>query len=155
MGLARNVCIGHGTRTGIAFGFPLVGTCRALEELPFVAKEVLEIIVAPLSRSRGPNTLQTTCNGVLRVALAHGVFPTKALLLNRRTRRLGTHVFLGIARSMGLAEGVATGNQGYGFFVVHGHARKRLTNVFRCCQRIRVAIGAFWIDVDQAHLNGC
>ncbi len=55
---------------------------------------------------------------------------------------------------MGLAEGVAAGDQRDRLLVVHRHAREGLANVDRGLERIGIAVGAFRIDVDQAHLHG-
>ncbi len=55
---------------------------------------------------------------------------------------------------MRLAEGVATGDQRDGFFVVHRHPAERFADVPRRCQRIGVAIGTFGVDVDEPHLHG-
>ncbi len=55
---------------------------------------------------------------------------------------------------MGLAEGMTAGNQCDCLFVVHRHAFERLTDVARRRHRVRIAVGAFRVDVDQTHLNG-
>ena len=55
---------------------------------------------------------------------------------------------------MGLAEGVTAGDQRHGLFVVHRHAGEGLADVARRGERIGVAVRAFRIDVDQAHLHG-
>ena len=44
---------------------------------------------------------------------------------------LATHVLVCIACAVRLAEGVPTGNESDGFFVVHRHASKRFANVTR------------------------
>ncbi len=54
---------------------------------------------------------------------------------------------------MGLAEGMTARNQRHGLFVVHGHASKGLANVHGCGERIRIAVRALRIDVNQAHLH--
>jgi hypothetical protein len=54
---------------------------------------------------------------------------------------------------MRLAEGVSAGDQGNRLLVVHRHARERLANVPRRSDRIGLAVGAFRIHVDQAHLH--
>ncbi len=59
-----------------------------------------------------------------------------------------------IARTVGLAEAVAAGNQRDGLLVVHRHAEERFADVLGRRDRIRIAIGAFRIDVDEAHLYG-
>jgi hypothetical protein len=55
---------------------------------------------------------------------------------------------------MGLAEGVAAGDQGDGFLVVHRHAGEGFADVARRGERIGIAVRAFRIDVDQPHLHG-
>jgi hypothetical protein len=55
---------------------------------------------------------------------------------------------------VGLAEGVAAGDQGHGFLVVHGHAGEGVADVARGRDRVAIAVRAFGVDVDQAHLHG-
>ena len=59
-----------------------------------------------------------------------------------------------IAGAVGLAEGVAAGDQRDGLFVVHRHAGEGFANVVGRGERIRLAVRAFRVDVDQAHLHG-
>ncbi len=54
---------------------------------------------------------------------------------------------------MRLAEGVATGDEGDGLLVVHGHPPEGLTDVASRRDRVGVAVGALGVDVDQAHLH--
>src|ERR1051326_4023209 len=54
---------------------------------------------------------------------------------------------------MGFAKSVAAGYQRDCLFVIHSHAEERLTNVFRRCERVGVAVRPFGVDVDQAHLD--
>ena len=58
-----------------------------------------------------------------------------------------------IAGAVGLAEGVAAGNQRDGLLVVHRHAAERFADVPRRRDRIRLAVRPFRIHVDQAHLH--
>ena len=58
-----------------------------------------------------------------------------------------------IAGAVGLAEGVAAGDQRDGLLVVHRHAEERLADVLGRRDRVRVAVRPFRIDVDQAHLH--
>ncbi|MNX68410.1 hypothetical protein D3C86_995860 [compost metagenome] len=55
---------------------------------------------------------------------------------------------------MGLAEGVATGNEGDRLFVIHGHAAEGGADVFGRLHVVAAGIGAFGVDVDQPHM-GC
>src|SRR6202162_4359411 len=59
-------------------------------------------------------------------------------------RRTGTVSF---------AKGVAARDERNRLFVVHRHASKSLANIRGRCDRIRVAVRAFRIDVNQTHLN--
>src|SRR5262249_38664959 len=59
-----------------------------------------------------------------------------------------------ITCAVGLAEGVATGDQRDCLLVIHGHAAERLADVARGGNRIRLAVRPFRIDIDQAHLAG-
>ena len=52
---------------------------------------------------------------------------------------------------MGLAHGVAAGGQGDGFLVVHRHAAKGHAHVHGGFQRIRLAVYALRVHVNQAH----
>ncbi len=54
---------------------------------------------------------------------------------------------------MSLAEGMATSDQGHGLVIVHGHAGEGFTDVDGRSFRVRVAVGAFRIHVDQPHLH--
>ena len=54
---------------------------------------------------------------------------------------------------MGLAECVAAGDERDSLLVVHRHALERLADVLGRCERIRLAVRPFRIDVDQAHLH--
>ena len=54
---------------------------------------------------------------------------------------------------MARAEGMPAGNQSHGFFVVHGHARKGFADVPARGNRVRIAIRAFGVYVNQTHLN--
>ena len=54
---------------------------------------------------------------------------------------------------MGLAEGVAAGDQRDGFLVVHRHAAEGVADVVGRRERIGIAVRAFGVDVNQAHLH--
>ncbi|MCY1531749.1 hypothetical protein D9M68_669850 [compost metagenome] len=55
---------------------------------------------------------------------------------------------------MGLAECVAASGERHGLLVVHGHAGEGLADVPRRAERVRVAVRAFRVHIDQAHLDG-
>ena len=57
-------------------------------------------------------------------------------------------------RAVALAEGVTARCQRHGFLVVHGHAGESLAHVAGHAFRIvRIAAGAFGVDVDETHLD--
>src|ERR1700761_8671745 len=88
------------------------------------------------------------------VAGAPAVFPAQALLFNTRAGRLMTYIFTRIGSTVGFAEGMAARNQRYGFFVIHRHTAKSFTDITCRSHRVRVAIRAFRIYIDQTHLHG-
>ena len=79
--------------------------------------------------------------------------PAEALSGHRCAFRLWTNRICG-AVAVCLAEGVAARDERDGFFVVHCHPAKGFADVAARGDRVGVAIGAFGIDVDEAHLNG-
>ena len=151
--LRRVVRIRHRAAPAPFFGHPLVRAGRALRQLPFVAEQVLEEVVAPLRRRGGPGDFQAAGDRVAAFARAEAVLPAEALLLEARRFGLGPHVRRR-AGAVGLAEGVAAGDQRDGFFVVHRHAAEGVADVVRRRERIGIAVRAFGVDVDQAHLHG-
>jgi hypothetical protein len=62
-------------------------------------------------------------------------------------------VHLGGHGAVHLAEGVATDGERDGLLVVHRHAAECLADVLGGLHRIGDAVGAFGVDVDQAHLD--
>ena len=145
--------IRHRTGARAVLRRPLMRAGRALRQLPFVAEQVPEEVVAPLRRRGGPGDFQAAGDRVAAFAGAEAALPAQALLLDAGRFRLGPHV-LRIAGAVGLAEGVAAGDERDRLFVVHRHAGEGLADVPRRGERIRVAVRAFRIDVDQAHLHG-
>ncbi len=136
-----------------ALRFPLLRAGRALGQLPFVLEQVIEEVVAPFRRRLRPGHFRAAGDGVGAEAAAMLAPPAEALILERRAFRLGAHQ-RGVAGTVGLAEGVAAGDQRHGLFVVHRHAEERFADVLGRSKRIRIAVRAFRIDVDQAHLHG-
>ncbi len=126
---------------------------RALRQLPVVAEQVLEEVVAPLRGRGGPRDLQAAGDRVPAFARAEDAPPAEALLLDARRFRLGPHMGLR-AGAVGLAKGVTTGDERHRLLVVHGHARERLADVPGRRDRIRVGVRPLRVDVDQPHLNG-
>src|SRR5690606_132009 len=100
--------------------FPLPGPRRALGQLPFVAVQVLQETVAPLSGGRGPDDLRAAGDRVAAGARAVGALPAQALLLDRRGFGFGADQ-VRITGTVGFAETVAADDERGGFHIVHGH----------------------------------
>ena len=147
------VRIRHRSRARATLRLPLVRTGGALAQLPLVPEQVLEEVVAPLRRRRGPGELEAAGDRVTGIARAEAVPPADSLVLDVTAFGIGPHVLLG-ARAVRLAEGVAAGDQRHRLLVVHRHAPEGLADVPGRLDRIRIAVRAFRIDVDQAHLHG-
>src|ERR1700679_849642 len=103
-------------------------TGRALGQLPLVAKEVREEVVAPLGRRRGPGNFETAGVGIAPLSGAEAALPAEALLLDGGGLRFRADIACG-ARAMGLAERVPAGDERHRLLVVHRHAAERLANV--------------------------
>src|SRR6185295_3375763 len=58
-----------------------------------------------------------------------------------------------IAGAVSLAEGVAARDQRNCLLIVHRHAEEGFADVLGRGDRVRVAVRAFRIDVDEAHLH--
>src|ERR1700722_20302453 len=135
------------------FWRPLISTGGTLGQLPVIVEQVLEKIIAPLSRRRGPSHFEAAADGVSAVALAEFVLPSEALIVNVGTFRFGTDVVGGNSSAVSFAERMSTGNQRDRFFVVHGHALEGFANVPARRDGIGLSIGPFWLHVDQTHLH--
>ncbi|CAG9942539.1 unnamed protein product [Clonostachys rosea f. rosea IK726] len=131
----------------------LWGTARALDELPLIAEQVLEEVVAPPGGSLGPDNLQTRCDGIGTLSGLVAVLPAQTVLLDGSTLGFGADMAVG-SGAVRLAKGVTTSNQGDGLLVVHGHAGKRLADVVGGSDGVGVGVGAAGIDVDQTHVGG-
>jgi hypothetical protein len=81
------------------------------------------------------------------------LLPAEALLFDGRGLGLRPHMG-GRSGAVALPEGVAAGNQGHGFFVVHAHAGEGLAHIAARGHRVGVAVGAFGVHIDQPHLHG-
>ena len=112
----------------------------------------LKKCVAPLGRRLRPGHFRTAGDGIAPDAGVVLALPAEALILEGAAFRLRSDQRW-IARAVGLAEGVAAGDQRDGLFVVHRHAEERLADVLGRRDRIRIAVRPFRIDVDQAHLH--
>ncbi len=151
--LRRVEGVWHSTGSRVTLGLPLVRTGRALCQLPFVAEQVVKEAVAPLRWRTGPDNFQAAADRVTAFACAKTALPAKALLLYAGILWLSTHQCR-IPGTVGFAEGVTAGDERNRLFIVHRHAKEGLTDIPRCSDRIRLAVGTFRIDVNQTHLHG-
>src|SRR6516225_4806232 len=135
MTLRGVVPIGHCAGAGAILRRPLIGAGRALGQLPLIAEEVREELVAPFGRRRGPGDLEAAGDRIAPLATAVARLPAEALLLDARALGLGTDE-LRIACTMRLAETVAAGDERDGLLVIHRHAREGLADVLRGGDRI-------------------
>src|SRR5581483_5164746 len=125
MALGGIVRIRDGVRTRSILGCPLISAGRALRELPFVAEQVLEEVVAPFRRGLGPGDLKTAADGVAPAARAIFASPPEALLLDITSFRFRPNILGGNGSTVRLAEGVPSGDQRDRFLVIHRHAGER------------------------------
>src|SRR5437879_8571412 len=119
--LRRVVGVRHGTGARATLRLPLVRTGRAFRQLPFIAEQVAEEVVAPLRRRAGPGDFEAAADRVTTLACAEVARPAEALLLDAGSFRLRTHQCR-IAGTVGLAEGVTASDESNRLFVVHRHA---------------------------------
>jgi hypothetical protein len=120
---------------------------------PLIGEEVVEEVVVPLHRIRGPRTFESARNGAVGISRSERVLPTKALLFERRGLGFATDELIGVTGTVGLSERVSSGDQRDGLFVVHRHPCEGLANVARGGQGIGVTVGPFGINVNQTHLD--
>ena len=125
---------------------------RALGEFPFVAKQYPEKVVAPLGGCIGPDDFEATADRVIAFAGAKAALPAQALLFDAGRFGLRSNMFC-VTRAVGLTESVAAGDKGHRFFVIHCHTGKDLADIPRRSDRIRVAVRAFRVDINQSHLH--
>src|SRR5579863_2405144 len=150
--LRRIVRIRHGTGAGAILRAPLMGAGRALRQLPLVAEQVLEEVVAPPSRRSGPGHFQAARDGVTTLTRAEPAGPAEAPRHDIGAFRLRAHE-RGIARTVSLAEAVTAGDKCHRFLVIHRHAAEGLADVAGSRERIGLAVRALGIDVDAAPLH--
>ena len=146
--------IRHQVGRSAAGRLPLGCTPGALGQFPLEAVQVLQEVVGPGRRVARPGAFQATGDGVAAIAFAVLVLPTESLGFDIAGLRLDTDVLGRIGGAMGLAEGMAAGNQRSRLFIVHPHATESLPDGMSSRLRIGLAARALGIHVDQAHLGG-
>ena len=150
--LRRIVSIGNQVLGLAVLRGPLMGASRALGQLPLVTEQHVEVAVVPGGGIGLPGTLDAAGSGVHALAAAELVDPAQALFFDTRGFRLRTDQRR-IACAVGLAKGVTASHQGHGFLIVHRHAGEGFAHITAGRHRIRVAIRAFGVHIDQAHLH--
>ena len=109
--------------------------------------------MSQLGRMRLPGALDAAADRIAPLAAAEAALPAEALLFDGGGFGLGTDQRR-IAGAVALAEGVPAGDEGDGLFVVHRHAPEGLANVDARLDRVRLAVRAFRVHIDQPHLHG-
>ena len=154
MAARRIMGVGHQAGGIRRAGNPLRRPGGAFDLDPVKAEKVVEIVVVPCGRGDRPGALQAAGDRVGAVAGAEAVLPAQPLFLDRGPFRFRPDIDRRVGGTMRLAEGVTPGDQGDRFLVIHRHARKGFADVAGRGQRVRGAVRAFGVDVDQAHLHG-
>ncbi len=149
---ARDVRVGD--RFAFGYGVPLPAAAGALLQCPIEVVEVVEILAVPLDGVGGPGAFEAGGDGVFGVAFALGVLPAEALLLDGCAFGLRADVGAGVVCAVAFAEGVSACDEREGFFVIHRHATEGFADVVCGGERVGLTVGAFGVDVDEAHLDG-
>src|SRR5262245_21221355 len=143
----------HGTGACAVLRLPLMGAGRALREFPLVAEQVLEVVVAPLRRRRGPGDFQAAGDRISAYAGSKFASPAKALLADLGP--FGIRSTMGVSGgSVGLAEAMAADDERHRLLVVHRHSPEGFANIPRRGDRIGVGVRALRVDITQPHLHG-
>src|SRR5262249_51417231 len=133
-------------------GLPLFRSRRTGCQLPLVLEQILEEEIAPFRWRLRPSDFRAAGDGIGSEPGSEFAFPPEALVFQSAALRLRSYQRR-VTGTVRLAKRMAAGDQGDGLFVVHGHAEERLADISSCRDRVRIAIRAFRVDVDQAHLN--
>ena len=107
-----------------------------------------------MGRCGRPGTFESAGNGVFGVTFSKGVLPSGALFFDGGTGRFGSDVFAGIGGTVCFTEGVSAGDEGHGFFIVHGHATECFADVAGRGDGVGITVGSFGVHIDQSHLYG-
>ena len=154
MTLRRIVRIRHGARACAILRRPLMRTGRALGEFPFVAEQVLEEVVAPLRRRRGPSDFQAAGDRVAALAGAEFALPAEALLLDAGGFGFGADILPASPAPWVLPKvcpPAISATVSSSFIAM----RRNVSRISRGRRDgIRLAVGPFRIHVDQTHLHG-
>ena len=134
MRLAGVVGVRHRTDPGALLGPPLMCTRGAFGQFPLIPEQMLEKVVVPLRGRGGPGHLQTAGNGIPGDTAA--VLAAPASPCASRSAASGVRAHMGsIARAVGLAESMPTGDQRHRLLIVHRHALECLADIPRPIRR--------------------
>src|SRR5688500_12383726 len=100
----RIMCIGYEIFGGTVLRYPLMCAGRALAEFPFKAKQILEKVVAPLRRGRGPDAFETAGDRVCAESALVGARPAQALCRYTGTFGFRPDVHRRVSRPVSLAK---------------------------------------------------
>src|SRR6202451_943197 len=121
----------------VPFAAPFVSAGGALREFPFIAEQIVEVVVVPLGRVAGPRAFQSAGDRVGAFAAAKGIYPAEALRLDAGPLGFGTYICARFGSAVGFAKGVSTGDESNRLLVIHCHSTECLADVLGRGQRIR------------------
>ncbi len=152
--LGRIVSLWRHVRLVYILWLPLERASGALHKFPLIAEQHIKIAIVPFDRVWRPCAFDAAGDRVIAMANTELALPPKPLFGDVAAFRLCTN-HRRVTRTVALAKCVTASSQRNSFFVVHGHPGKCFTDVLCRSQRIRIAVRAFGVHVDEAHLNGC
>ena len=88
--------------------------------------------------------------GVASIAATTFVLPAETLLINVCASRCRADALIRLDGAVYFTKRVAAGDERNGFLVIHGHTAKGFANVYRCRQRIGIAI---WPTTASARIS--
>src|SRR5215813_13760019 len=103
--------IWHCAPTRAILRCPLIGASGTLGQFPLIVEKILEEVVAPLRRCRGPGDFQATADGVGTVTFAKFIFPSDTLKLYFSAFWFRANVISRNCGTVSFAEGMPAGNQ--------------------------------------------
>ena len=132
--------------------FPLPGTRWALLQLPLVVEQQMEVAVVPTSGVGRPRAFDAARDSVATHAATLFIEPSESL----RFHILGFWIRPEVgstAVAVRFSDSMATGGERDGLFIIHRHTREGEAHVLRGTQRIRLAVHALGIHIDETHLH--
>jgi len=139
-------------RPCVTLRLPLVRARRALRQLPFIAEEVDEEVIAPFCGRGGPDDFESAGDCVAALAGAKAVPPAKALLLDASRFGLGPHMGAGAAPWVlpKVWPPAMSATVSSSFIAMRAKVSR---DIVSRGHRIGISIGTFRVHVNQAHLH--